>query len=207
MTEARATDANSSRRCVAAFDFDGTISRRDTLGPFLARVSGTPTLVRTLVRNTPRLALVIAGRLDRDAEKERVIGQLLGGRTTTSVEAAGREYAEVLWARQRFRAAMLEQLAWHRESGHTIVIVSASLDVYLRPLAPYLGVDHVISCSLDADRAGRVSGSLVGGNCRGPEKARRLREWLGTEPVELWAYGDSSGDDELLAMADHPTRV
>ena len=207
MTEAQAPKAAPSRRCVAAFDFDGTISRRDTLGPFLARVSGTAPLVRTLARNAPRLALVVAGRIDRDAEKERVIGQLLRGRTTASVEAAGREYAEVLWTRQRFRAAAMERLVWHRESGHTIVIVSASLDVYLRPLAAHLGVDHVISCSLDDDGAGRVSGTLVGGNCRGPEKARRLREWLGAEPVELWAYGDSSGDDELLAMADHPTRV
>ena len=207
MTETQSTDPAPLRRCVAAFDFDGTISRRDTLGPFLARVSGTVPLVRTLARNAPRLALVIAGRVDRDAEKERVIGQLIGGRTAASVEAAGRAYAEALWARQRFRADMLDRLAWHRESGHTIVIVSASLDVYLRPLAPYLGVDHVISCSLDTDEAGRVRGTLVGGNCRGPEKARRLREWLGAEPVELWAYGDSSGDDELLAMADHPTRV
>ena len=74
-------------------------------------------------------------------------------------------------------------------------------------VCPGLGPDHVISCSLETDPAGLVTGRLLGGNVRGPEKANRLRAWLGGDSVELWAYGDSSGDDELLAMADHPTRV
>jgi phosphatidylglycerophosphatase C len=65
----------------------------------------------------------------------------------------------------------------------------------------------VIACSLETDGTGRATGRLIGGNCRGPEKVRRLREWLGAEPAELWAYGDSAGDDELLAFADHPTRL
>ena len=102
---------------------------------------------------------------------------------------------------------MLERLRWHGGEGHEIVIVSASLDSYLAPLAPRLGVGHVISSSLEVDDHGLVTGRLVGGNVRGPEKASRLQAWLGDGPIELWAYGDSSGDDELLAMADHPTRV
>ena len=132
---------------------------------------------------------------------------LLGGRTAGSVTGAGSAYADHLWERQKFRPEILERLRWHRSEGHEIVIVSASLDSYLTPLAPRLGVDHVISTSLEVDQSGLVTGRLAGGNVRGPEKARRLRAWLGDGPLELWAYGDSSGDDELLAMADHPTRV
>ena len=54
---------------------------------------------------------------------------------------------------------------------------------------------------------------MVGGaNCRGPQKVVRLRAWLDARygddiDVELWAYGDSSGDEELLAFADHPTWI
>ena len=121
--------------------------------------------------------------------------------------AAGRVYADQLWARQLFRAESLERLAWHRDRGHDIVIVSASLDSSLVPLAPRLGVGHVISSGLEIDDRGFATGRLLGGNVRGPEKARRLRDWLGDDAVELWAYGDSSGDADLLAMADHPTRV
>ncbi len=196
-----------ARRPVAAFDFDGTIARRDTLIPFLATVAGRAALTRTALRRAPRLMAMAAGRADRDVEKAHLIEQLLRGRAAAEVDDAGTRYAEELWTRGRFRPEILDRLAWHREEGHDIVIVSASLDVYLRPLAPRLGVGHVISCSLAADEQGRLTGGLVGGNVRGPEKVRRLRAWLGDRPVELWAYGDSSGDDELLALADHPTRV
>lgn len=197
----------AARRPVAAFDFDGTIARRDTLIPFLATVAGRGALTRTALRRAPQLMAMAAGRADRDVEKAHLIEQLLRGRVASEVDDAGTRYAEELWTRGRFRPEILERLAWHRDEGHDIVIVSASLDVYLRPLAPRLGVGHVISCSLAADAQGRLTGGLVGGNVRGPEKVRRLRTWLGGRPVELWAYGDSSGDDELLALADHPTRV
>ena len=194
-------------RCVAAFDFDGTIAQRDSLGPFLVRVAGATGLARALVVHSPRIVGVALGRSDRDATKEAVMMSVLGGRTADSVSGAGHAYADHLWEQKKFRPEMMERLRWHRREGHEIVIVSASLDSYLTPLAPRLGVDHVISTSLEVNDRGLVTGRLAGGNVRGPEKANRLRVWLGDGPVELWAYGDSSGDDELLAMADHPTRV
>jgi phosphoserine phosphatase len=63
---------------------------------------------------------------------------------------------------------------------------------------------------LERDSGGRLTGRLVGENCRGREKELRLRAWLaanGLEDAELWAYGDSAGDAELLAGADHPVWV
>ncbi len=199
---------NPARRPVAAFDFDGTIARHDTLGAFLLHVAGPSALARAMAVHSPRIAAVALGRADRNAAKEAVITALVRGRTAESLAAAGRAYADRLWDRQRFRPDMLQRLRWHRESGHDIVIVSASLDSYLVPLAPRLGVGHVISCSLETDDRGLATGRLFGGNVRGPEKARRLREWLGNmTAIELWAYGDSSGDTDLLALADHPTRV
>ena len=194
-------------RRVAAFDFDGTIAQRDSLGPFLALVAGLGALSRAIAMHSPRIAAVALGRADRDATKEAVVTSVLGGRTAGSISGAGRAYADHLWERHKFRPDMMERLRWHRDAGHEIVIVSASLDSYLAPLAPRLGVDHVISSSLEVDDHGLVTGRLVGGNVRGPEKALRLQAWLGDGPVELWAYGDSAGDDDLLAMADHPTRV
>jgi phosphatidylglycerophosphatase C len=200
------SDASPDRRPVAAFDFDGTIARRDTLMPFLASVAGRAAFARAALGRTPQLVKVAVGRADRDVEKEALIGRLLAGRPAAEVAAAGTTYADRLWTAHRFRPEMLERLTWHRAEGHQIVIVSASLDSYLAPLAPRLGVDHVISCSL-ADEDGVLTGALVGGNVRGPEKVHRLESWLAGAPVELWAYGDSVGDDELLAFADHPTRI
>lgn len=193
-------------RHVAAFDFDGTITYRDTLGPFLARIVGRARVNRALARRAPVLAASLVGLADRDAEKERIVGRLLAGRDAAALRAEGAAYAGELATAGVFRPDTLERVAWHRAEGHDVVVVSASLDVYLEPLGPELGVDHVICTSLEVVD-GRVTGRLAGGNVRGPEKARRLRAWLGDGPVELWAYGDSTGDDDLLAMADHAVKV
>ena len=66
----------------------------------------------------------------------------------------------------------------------------------------------MLATELEVDADGRCTGALVDGNCRGPEKVARLHAWLdehhgGRDAVELWAYGDSPGDLELLADADH----
>jgi phosphatidylglycerophosphatase C len=123
------------------------------------------------------------------------------------VQEAGTRYARSLIEGDALRPEMLERLAWHRSEGHEIVIVSASLDVYLAPLAPLLGVDHVLCTQLGIGADGRIDGRLVGGNVRGPEKVRRVRTWLDGAPTELWAYGDSAGDRELLAEADHAHKI
>ncbi len=199
------TDA---RRSVAAFDFDGTLSYKDSLGPFLQQLCGRAALYRAMATRAPVLAGIAVGIGDRDAEKERLVGRLLAGRDADEVRAAGAAYATDLHRGEgRLRPAMLERVRWHREHDHEIVIVSASLDVYLEPLAPLLGVDHVICTTLGVGAGERLDGTLVGGNVRGPEKLRRFRAWTGDDDVELWAYGDSAGDRELLAAADHPHRI
>jgi phosphatidylglycerophosphatase C len=68
----------------------------------------------------------------------------------------------------------------------------------------------VIATRLEVGSDGRLTGHMDGANVRAEQKAIRLSEVLnGSRPgsVELWAYGDSAGDDQMLAMADHPTLV
>ena len=92
--------------------------------------------------------------------------------------------------------------------------MSASLGAYLRPLAARLGIDDALAVELVAGadgiahrRAGRRAqhaGPGEGGPAAGVGRPA-LRP--ATPRLELWAYGDSSGDEELLALADHPTWV
>jgi phosphatidylglycerophosphatase C len=194
-------------RCVvAAFDFDGTISRRDSLLPFLVAVRGWRAVAAALARLAPQLLLMALGRDDRDATKERLLHALLAGHAATELWASGETHASALL--HRLRPATLERVRWHREQDHQLVMISASPTVYLEPLAAELGFDAVLATGLEVDGAGRLTGRLDGGNVRGPEKVARLRAWLGSRRVdELWAYGDSRGDRELLAAADHAFRV
>ncbi len=186
-------------RTVAAFDFDGTLTRRDTMFPFLADFAGVGRLARALANAVPHLA-------NRDAAKARLVDQLFRGRDHAAVLDAGNEYGEKL-ATRSVTDAMRERLAWHQDGGHEIVIVSASLDVYVGAAARSLDVEHVLCTTLAVGTDGRCTGALLGGNCRGAEKAARLRAHLDADDVELWAYGNSSGDREMLALAQHPVWV
>jgi phosphatidylglycerophosphatase C len=187
-------------RTVAAFDFDGTLTRRDTLLPFLASVRGWPRVAAALGTHAHRLAR------DRDVAKELMLVRLLAGLPDEAVREAGRVYARSI----RIRPEMRARLEWHRQEGHEIVIVSAALDVYLGDVARSLDVEHILCTTLEVGADAVCTGRLLGANCRGPEKATRLRAHLGDEhdgEIVLWAYGDSRGDLEMLAMADHPVRV
>ena len=192
-------------RRVAAWDFDGTITERDTLVGFLEFVGGRASLARALAAESPRLARGVRSSTQRNAAKERVLGRVLGGRAEADVVDAGVRYAATL--PRRFRRESLDRIARHRAEGHDLVIVSASLVYYLRPVADDLGFAHVIAVEMETGPDGRLTGALTTPNVRREHKETRLREWLGPEPFELWAYGDSSGDEHLLGMADHPTWV
>lgn len=197
-------------RRIAAFDFDGTLSRRDTLVPFLARSCGAAAFSRAIGRVAPTAVRARTGRLEgevhhRDATKEALLRELYTGRQEDWLTQQGERYATTLDA--KLRPEMVEQVQWHRDAGHELVIVSAGLTTYLEPWAATFGFDHVIAVDLDVDD-GQLTGRLARPNVRGPEKAVRLLEWLdGDVPDVLWAYGNSSGDTELLALADVPVWV
>lgn len=196
------TDINGQQRIVvAAFDVDGTLTTGDSVVPFLRRATGTGDLVRAFVMR-PLATVGAALRRDRDGLKALAIGALRG-RRWSDLLTLGEAYAVELTTR-RLRADTVERLEWHRERGHRIVLVSASLRPYLVPLGTKLGVDAVLCCEIEVAE-GIVTGRLAGLNCRGPEKLRRLHEWLTgqglADRAEIWAYGDSVGDRELLAGA------
>lgn len=201
-----------SDRHLAAFDFDGTLTHRDTLFGFLRAAFGDAALARGLVRCAPSVVQARLGRgpgdvHPRDVGKVRLLRSLAAGRDAAMVAEHGESYARSL--PERFRPDVLGRLRWHHREGHDVVLVSAGLATYLDHLTDELDLAAVIACELAADDRGLLTGELARPNVRGPEKEVRLREWLaGREPYgTIWAYGNSSGDRELLAMADHATMV
>jgi HAD superfamily hydrolase (TIGR01490 family) len=190
---------------VAAFDFDGTLSTRDNFVPFLCRIVGTPTATQIIATSGIRCAR--HGRSDRrDAVKADVVRRIFTGYDAERLDKLGRAFAFDIM-RRHLRAHTVDRVDWHRTQGHRLVIVSASLGVYVRPIAERLRFDAVLATELEVDDDGRMTGRLDGANVRGAEKARRLDAWLGDAPAYVWAYGDSSGDRELFARADRPVRV
>jgi len=195
---------------VAAFDFDGTLSTRDNVVPFLHRVAGTAAAVRGFAVAGLEIAAGGRARWSRNALKAAVLSELVAGRDAADLEDTARVFATDI-VRDHLRAEAVERAEWHREQGHRVVMVSASLAVYLRPVAEHLHFDAVLATELEVDDGGRLTGRMIGENVRGPEKVRRLDAWLADEAAGatpfVWAYGDSSGDKELWARADRAVRL
>ncbi|MFM7069650.1 MAG: HAD family hydrolase [Actinomycetes bacterium] len=191
-------------RRVAAFDFDGTVSKRDTLVPFLARVAGPSKFAAVAAQLGLRGARGTVDVRNRDDVKAHIIELVLAGRDADEIDALGATYAAELVA-TKLRPFVVQRVRTHRAQGFETVFVSASMVQYLRPVARALGVDHVIAVETEAVD-GRLTGAMVGPNVRADEKVTRLREWLeatGDPAPELWSYGNTSGDHALLRAADH----
>ncbi len=194
----------SSCRGVAAFDFDGTLVPGDSLVRFLTRLLGRRRFTRVLAEAAPAM---LAGyqREGRDGSKAALLARALAGQARRHVASVGQEFGAGL--ANRIRPEMATRLAWHRQQGHRQVLVSASLAVYLEPFGRLAGFDEVIATRLETGSDGLLTGRMDGPNVRAQQKALLLRAALGPGPVEVWAYGDSAGDREMLEMADHPTHV
>lgn len=182
-----------------AFDFDGTLTRHDTLLPFLRQVLGTARLARVLALEAPWLAAYASRLVSNEAAKVRILRRALGGLHRDELHAQGAEFARRRVPRM-LREDRLRRLREHLDAGQRCVLVTASLTLYTRPWGVAQGFTEVIGSELEFDAEGRAIGSLAGGNCWGPEKERRLRQLLGGAPLSE-AYGDSRGDREMLRMA------
>jgi phosphatidylglycerophosphatase C len=194
------------RPVVAAFDVDGTLTTGDCVLPFLRRAAGRGLATTLLSRPGPLAGALL--RRDRDRLKDLACSAL-ADRDAAEIDRLGDEFAHEVVA-GKLRDDTAARLGRHLELGHVVLLASASLDVYVLPLGRLLGVDDVVCTRLERDGTGLLTGRLDGANCRGPEKARRVREALaarGLQGAELWAYGDSPDDAALLALADHPVRV
>ncbi len=189
---------------VAVFDFDGTLTTRgDTLLPFLQRVVGRRRLWSALVALTPVLAGYALGRIPNWRAKEALLVRCLEGYSAAELARLGEQFAQEELCRW-LNPAAVERLRFHQRRGDRTVLISASLEVYLQPWGRLMGFDAVLGTRL-ALVADQVSGRIAGRNCYGPEKVERLRQWLGNPfSYELYAYGDSRGDRELLACVDYP---
>ncbi|NMU89196.1 HAD family hydrolase [Achromobacter ruhlandii] len=187
-------------RIVAAFDFDGTLTYRDTLIPFLWQVLGGFRLGLAFLASARELAMYALGRISNEEAKQRLIEAALKGKSRTALQRTAKDWIADIPLRQH----MLERLKWHQESGHYCVMVSASPDVYLEEMAKRLGFDALICTQLQVEAEGTLSGRFDTPNCWGKEKVRRLEEQLGPlDLIDLYAYGDSSGDFDMLDAARH----
>ncbi|WP_280541595.1 HAD-IB family hydrolase [Chromohalobacter sp. 11-W] len=185
-------------RPVAFFDFDGTLTTGDSLMPFLKFVVGTPIYYAKLALLSPVLGAYYAKLLRNDIAKQIVLKQYLGGYHIDELFTLGERFSEEVIPTM-LRPEGMERLRWHQAQGHECVLVSASMNVYLKSWAKREHFSEVICTALEVGKEGHVSGKFQGKNCHGKEKLKRVMKWQANcSPIEMYAYGDTSGDIPML---------
>ncbi len=191
----------SKKPTVAAFDFDGTITTRDTFLRFLAWRRPKLNLMVDFFLTVHLLLLYAARLTGNETHKMALFARQFAGTPIASFQSKAREFA-----RDRIppliNPVALQRIKFHQSQGHDVVIVTASLVDWILPWAASQGIQTVIGSEIEI-KEGLLTGRLNGPNCHGPEKLRRL---LASRPdrstYHLIAYGDSHGDRALLAGAD-----
>jgi phosphatidylglycerophosphatase C len=193
---------------VAAFDVDNTLTVRDCVVPFMRSVSGTSRIVKLLLSDLGG-TLQSLRRRDRDSLKAKFVEGVFSGKDARDIDALGIEFATRV-AYGWLRNDVASRMRWHQDQGHVVILVSASLGAYLHPLGDLLEVDAVLCTELE-EINGLLTGKLDGNNCRGTDKASRVTKWCEDSGIALgdlvYAYGDSTGDKELLELFSEPTWV
>ena len=193
---------------VAAFDVDNTLTVRDCVVPFMRSAAGTGRLMKVMLSNIGDTIQNVRRR-DRDALKAKFVAGIFSGKSASVVEELGVQFASKV-ADRWLRSDVAARMRWHQEQGHVVILVSASLGAYLHPLGDLLEVDAVL-CTEMEQIDGVLTGRLVGKNCRGEEKVSRVQKWREEAGIDVqdlvYAYGDSSGDKQLLDLFSQPTWV
>lgn len=185
---------------VVAFDFDGTLTIRDSFTAFLRWRAGAGAWALGLVRMAPAVAAYARDR-DRGRIKAASVREFLKGVSRAELETDAERFADRVWADFMRPDALAVWNDWGKRGAHR-VIVTASPETTVAPFARRLGAEGLLGTHLAFDGEDRVTGAFDTPNCRGEEKVRRLRAAYGDDLHLTAAYGDTSGDTEMIAIAD-----
>lgn len=192
---------SAGARVIAVFDLDGTITRRDTLFPYVLHyLAQRPWRLARLLRVLPAACVYVFGQRDRGRLKSALLRLTLGGEQRATIEAWNARYLPRVIARDLLAEA-LGAIGQHRENGDMLVLMSASVDLYVPELARRLGFAYTI-CTGVAWRGDVLDGALVTANRRGEEKARCLAKLRAQhDDAIIVAYGNSASDLPHLRLA------
>ena len=185
---------------LALFDFDGTITFRDSFAGFIKYAVGRTRFYLGVACLMPVIVGFLLGLIRAWRAKELMSIFFFRGRDVREFEDLAMRYSREELPKI-VREVALKQIEWHRQRGDTIVVVSASIDSWLQGWCKAQRVD-IIATKLEV-KEGRISGRFLTKNCNGPEKVRRIEERYRLSDFDyVFAYGDNPGDKPMLAIAN-----
>ncbi len=189
-----------SKKEIALFDFDGTITTGDSFLAFLKYHFGVFSFSCKLVPLIPAVVSYFMGWKTDEELKTLFCRKFFKNRSVEDMNLSAESFMQNVLTKM-LRSRALEEIERHKSMGSTIVIVSASFSLWLKHFAREHGAD-LISTEME-EKGGVFTGELLTKNCKGPEKVRRISEKFDLSDYSaVYAYGDTDGDREMLEQAD-----
>lgn len=184
---------------IILFDFDGTITKSDSMFNFIKYSVGIKTYYYGLFCLSKILLKYKLKIIPNDKAKEKMITYFFKNWESDFFQKIADKYA-IEKIDNIVRPKAIKKIKWHQEQGHKIVIVSASMENWLKKWCDNHNID-LIATRLEV-QDGKLTGKFATKNCYGIEKINRIKERYDLSKYDyIYAYGDSSGDKEMLNLA------
>lgn len=183
------------KKTIHIFDVDGTIIYGDSLLQlFLFMRNDFSKMLKQLFLILP---LVIIG--NKQKAKEKLLSTLFLDKTRIELEFIGQQFFDYI-LKYKLRPKAIEKLITLNEQKIPTILLSASCDVWLKPLANYLSADLI--CTELAYEDEKYTGHFATPNCKGDEKIKRLTSKYPLSDYEYTCYGNSKSDKKLQPISN-----
>lgn len=185
---------------IALFDFDGTITTKDSLSDFIQYALGKKAYYKGLLALLPSLIAYKLKLIPNNVAKERLISHFFKNWDSADFQKIADRYS-IKKIDKIIRPHAIKMILWHQQQGHQVIIVSASIENWLKK---WCKKNHIklIATRLEVQN-GKITGRFSTNNCYGKEKLIRIKRHYNLSKCEyIYAYGDSQGDKEMLSIAN-----
>lgn len=186
---------------IVIFDFDGTITNRDTMLDMALKNFGLIKFIHGLLMVLPKILTYKLGLISNKSAKEAFLSQFYNNMKyeeflRISTEYSLKEIDKIL------KSEAIKKINFYKSKGYKLIIISASIEEWLRPWAIKHGFEAVLSSKILVENQ-KIVGKLDGKNCYGKEKLNRFISHYGPpENYHLITFGDSKGDKEILEISN-----
>lgn len=181
------------------FDFDGTITTKDTLLLFLMFYAGKLRFFMGMIILSPVIAAYLLKIIPNWKGKQIVLRYFIGGSPVPEFNSRCADFCRTVLPRY-IRPQAAEAVRNAKASGATVAVVSASAENWVSPWCDEYGI-QCIATQLEVEN-NIITGNLCGANCFGPEKVKRIEKAFVLQNFqEIIAFGDSEGDREMFGIA------
>jgi HAD superfamily hydrolase (TIGR01490 family) len=188
-------------RVIAFFDFDGTITTKDSLLEFIRYSKGDFAFYSGFALHAPVLVAYKLQIISNHRAKEIMLRHFFGKMKVEEFEALCEKFTSNVMP-SLIREKAVREIMKLKSVGADVVVVSASPENWLVQWCNNIGVACIATRMLMNED--RVTGKILGRNCHGEEKVRRIKELydLGTYS-KIYCYGDTPGDRHMLSLGDY----